>query len=138
MNLNDLLIMKNINPKEVIVMRHRPYEPELRKVLPWLASDKPELYNAYQSAHFERGEKALLKAGYVASFIGHEASNALFVGLYKIRGNKLITYQDFHSMKVNKELMRYGMTGVQDKDSIVFGLIFAVWMCMPFGKGSWS
>ncbi len=28
MNLNALLIGKNIDPREVLVMRHRPYEPE--------------------------------------------------------------------------------------------------------------
>lgn len=116
-NLNDLLKKEGIDPKSVIVMRHRPYEPELRKVLPWLASDKPHIYNAYQSAHFERAERALLRAEYVASFIGHEAGKALFIGLYEIKGNKPITYEEFYKMKDNQELMRHGMTGLQDKDA---------------------
>lgn len=34
LNLNNLLKGKGIDPKKVIVMRHRPYEPELNKVLP--------------------------------------------------------------------------------------------------------
>jgi hypothetical protein len=51
-------------------MRHRPQEPELRKVLPWLAAEKPELFNAYQQTHGERVEKAMLGAKFVASFIG--------------------------------------------------------------------
>jgi hypothetical protein len=38
MNLNDLLLGKAIDPKQVLVLRHRPWEPRLHKVLPWLAA----------------------------------------------------------------------------------------------------
>ena len=41
MNLNDLLRDKSIDPKQVLVFRHRPTESELNNVLPWLASKKP-------------------------------------------------------------------------------------------------
>lgn len=34
MNLNDLLVLNGINPEKVMVFRHRPVEPVLRKVLP--------------------------------------------------------------------------------------------------------
>jgi hypothetical protein len=39
MNLNDLLTAKDIAPREVLVFRHRPSEPELNKVLPWFAAE---------------------------------------------------------------------------------------------------
>lgn len=113
MNLDNLLVNENIDPHEVIVMRHRPYEPELRKVLPWLATEKPDVFNAYQSAHFERAESALKRAKYIASFIGHEAGKALFIGLYKIKGNKPLTYEKFWEVKANRELKTFGMTGFQ-------------------------
>ncbi|MBB4592831.1 hypothetical protein [Xanthomonas cannabis] len=45
--LNDLLEKAGILPGEVMVMRHRPTEAELRAALPWLASEQRELYNAY-------------------------------------------------------------------------------------------
>jgi hypothetical protein len=48
---NDLLGKEGIDPKTVIVMRHRPFERELRKVMPWLAAERPDTYNAYQRAH---------------------------------------------------------------------------------------
>ena len=41
MNLNDLFSGKGIDPKQVLVLRHRPREPELRKVLPWLVAERP-------------------------------------------------------------------------------------------------
>jgi hypothetical protein len=40
-------------------MRHRPKEPKLNKVLPWLAAERPELFNAYQQTQNERAEQAL-------------------------------------------------------------------------------
>ena len=69
MNLNDLLSEKEFDPHEILVFRHRPTEPELNKVFPLLAADKPHLFNAYQQTHGAKVEKAMTKAGYVASFI---------------------------------------------------------------------
>ena len=51
MNLNDLLSEKEFDPHEILVFRHRPTEPELNKVFPLLAADKPDLFNAYQQTH---------------------------------------------------------------------------------------
>jgi len=82
MNLNILLADADIDPRTVLVMRHRPFEPELRKVLPWLAAEKPDVFNAYQQTQGEKLEKAMLGAKHVASFIGHEPGKAVFVGLY--------------------------------------------------------
>jgi hypothetical protein len=48
MNLTDLLRSENFDPKQVFVLRHRPSEPELNKVLPWLAAEKLTCFNAYQ------------------------------------------------------------------------------------------
>ena len=53
MTLNDLLLAKGIDPKQVIVLRHRPSESKLNKVLPWLAAEDPDLFNAYQQTQGE-------------------------------------------------------------------------------------
>src|SRR5687768_9156829 len=95
MTLNDLLRGKGIDPQTVLVMRHRPYEPELNKVLPWLAAEKPDLFNAYQQTQTERAERAMTTAKYVASFIGREGGKAVFVGLFSIGSSKPITLTDF-------------------------------------------
>ena len=75
-------LARRIEPPQVLVFRHRPSEPDLNKVLPLLAADRPDLFNAYQQTHSEKVEKAMKEAGYIASFIGHEPGKALFVGLY--------------------------------------------------------
>ncbi len=124
MDFNDLLLGKNINPEQVIVLRHRPYEPQLNKVLPWLAAIKPDLFNAYQQAQGEKLEKVLHileKTGYVASFIGREAGKALFVGLYAIKGSKPITYDEYWRIAANSELKTFGMVGFQgERQSILW------------------
>ncbi len=48
MTLNDLLTGRGVDPRQVVVMRHRPREPKLNRVMPWLAAEHPEVFNAYQ------------------------------------------------------------------------------------------
>jgi hypothetical protein len=111
MNLNALLIGKNIDPREVLVMRHRPYEPELRRVLPWLAAEKPDVFNAYQQTQGKKVEKAMLAAKQVASFIGHEPGKALFIGLYSIGKSRPLTYKQYWKVPAYIEMKAFGMTG---------------------------
>lgn len=82
MNFNELLVGKGIDPTDVLVLRHRPKEPKLNKVLPWLAAERPELFNAYQQTQHNKVESVLQKVKYVASFIGRQPGKALFIGLY--------------------------------------------------------
>lgn len=110
MDLNELLLGKGIDPHEVLVFRHRP-EPELNKVFPLLAADKPHLFNAYQQTHGRKVEKAMTRAGYVASFIGHKPGKALFVGLYKIGKSKPLTHAQYWRVPAYVELKKLGMKG---------------------------
>jgi len=121
MDLNNLLLSKDINPKHVIVLRHRPREPKLRKVLPWLAVEKPNLFNAYQQTQgikLEKAMKTLTEIGYIASFIGHEPGKALFVGLYSIATSKSLTYEEFWQVPAHIELKKkFDMKGfTEDSD----------------------
>lgn len=120
MNLNDLLLSKGFNPQHVLVLRHRPNEPELNKVLPWLAAEKPEIFNAYQQTQGERVERAmqaLSGTGYVASFIGREPGRALFVGLYSIGGTKPLSREEFWQVPAYAELKELGMRGFAEENN---------------------
>lgn len=114
--LNDVLSKAGIDPGEVLVMRHRPTERELRKVLPWLAAERHSIFNAYQQSHGPIVEKALSRARYLASFIGHEAGNAVFVGLYRVAGARTLTTRDFWNIPENTELRELGSRGPKDRD----------------------
>ena len=122
MNLNDLLVAKNIDPQHVLVLRHTPPEPELNKVLPWLAADKPDVFNAYQQQQTEQVERQMVRAadfddGFVAAFIGHEPGKALFVGLYSVEGSKSITREEYCQIAANVELKSFGMKGFAEDES---------------------
>ena len=116
MTLNDLLYSKDIDPHEerVLVLRHRPWEPQLNKVLPWLAAEKPDVFNAYQEIQNEKVERAMTRGRYVASFIGQEPGKALFVGLYANKGSKTITRRQYWNIPANIELKTFGMTGLSE------------------------
>lgn len=120
MTLNDLLKNQSIDPHRVVVMRHRPQEPGLNKVFPWLAAEKPLLFNAYQQSHSTKVQNALEKLcgeGFLASFIGMIPSEAVFVGLYEIAGAKPVSFEDYWRMPENIELGELGMTGWKKEDS---------------------
>lgn len=120
MNLNDLLDGEGIDPQSVLVFRHRPDAPALNKVLPWLAVEKPEIFNAYQQTQGERVEramKAMIGTGYVASFIGREPGKAVFVGLYSIGESKPLTREEFWRVPEYVELKAFGMRDFADEHS---------------------
>ncbi|WFU46094.1 GIY-YIG nuclease family protein (plasmid) [Bradyrhizobium sp. CB82] len=81
----------------------------MNKVLPLLAADKPELFNAYQQTQGAALEKSMSSASYVASFIGHEPGKALYVGLYKIGKTKPLTVAQFLKVPEKIELIKLGM-----------------------------
>jgi hypothetical protein len=111
-HLNDLLHKHAISPADVLVLRHRPKEPRLRRALPWLAAKRPDLYNAYQQTQSPKVEKAFTQAKYIASFIGVHAGTAAFVGLYVVKSWRAIDFKAFWKISANRELHEsFGMSG---------------------------
>lgn len=118
--LNDLLTKRGIDPKQVIVMRHSLKERELRRVLPWLVHERPELFNAYQQTHSTTAQNAMEKLvgkGYVVSFVGLEAGKAVFAGLYKIASAKELDFKSFWKIPQHTDLKEYGMVGWKKEDA---------------------
>lgn len=116
---NDLLQKRGIDSARVVVLRHRPFERELAKVLPWLAAEKPDLFNAYQQTQgekLERTMRTLEGTGYVASFIGHEAGKALFVGIYEIAAFRPLSREDYWKIPAFTELKSLGMKGFTEDE----------------------
>ncbi|HEV2200338.1 MAG TPA: hypothetical protein VGR73_11010 [Bryobacteraceae bacterium] len=114
-DLNDLLRKAGVDPQQTLVFRHRPFEPELNKVLPWLAAERPKVFNAYQQTQGEKLEKVMKDAAYVASFIGHEPSKAVFVGLYQIGESKPMTRGEYWQVPAYIEMKKFGMRGLTEE-----------------------
>jgi len=62
MNLKDQLVAEKLDPQRVLVLRHRPLEPEFNKVLPWLAAERPDVFNAYQQTQTKQVEVEMARA----------------------------------------------------------------------------
>lgn len=114
MDLNNLIMLKGIDPKNVLVFRHRPQEPSLRRVFNWLIVERPSVFNAYQQAHAPKTESALKQAEYVVSFVGNEAKKAVFVAIYKNNGYSIISKEEFWNKEENNQLRQLGMRGPDD------------------------
>lgn len=122
MNLNNLFQTQNIEPRNVIVLRHRPHEKNLNKVLPWFAAEKPAVFNAYQQAQGEKLQKVIRSMsghGYIASFIGHEPTKAVFIGLYSIGESKPLNFEQYWKIPENIEMKKFGMQGFTEEESRV-------------------
>jgi hypothetical protein len=62
----------------------------------------------YQQTQPPRVEKQMQKASHIASFIGHRAGRALFVGLFENRGNKMTKLADRLCKPEVCDLPKYG------------------------------
>lgn len=110
--LNNLLELNGVDPANTLVLRHVPGETKLRRVFPWIAAEKPEVFNAYQKGHGEKLEKTMAKLarqGTIAAFIGHDPGKALLVGLYDIVGHDTIDYEGFVATPEIQTLFKLGM-----------------------------
>lgn len=115
MELNDLFVKKSIDAEQVLVLRHRPFETRFNRIFPWLAANRPDWFNAYQSTQGEQLERAMQKAQFIASFIGHEPGKALFIGLYEIGSTKPITREEYWNIPAYIEMKALGMEGFTEQ-----------------------
>jgi hypothetical protein len=121
-------------------MRHTPKESKLKKVLPWLAAEKPDVFNAYQQTHGPHVERSMLRSRYVASFIGHQLGKALFIGLYLIEDSRPFSDEDW-SVPANIEMKAFGMKGFprESSRSSILWFDLALRISTPPGRASsWS
>lgn len=129
MTLNELLQNRHIDPRHVLVLRHRPHEPQLRRALPWLAAEKPYLYNAYQQTQtpaLEGAMERLVGTGFLASFIGRTPGSALFVGLYRINKATRFTRAQFFGLPAYREMTAFGWQGLGEGRSSILSFDLAL------------
>ncbi len=139
LTFNELLVRSGIDPAEVLVFRHRPWESKLNRAFDWIVAERPDLFDCYQDSHAPRTEASLLRAKYVASFIRHASDTALFVGLYERLGQQQMTEAEYKMRPKHQELMALGMSGdFSTKDGrgtlFVFNLADTKWHADWRGK----
>lgn len=108
---NCLLDESDIDPASVLVMRHRPWEKALNLAFDTIATERPDLFNCYQSTHGPRAEAALKKAKYLASFVRHDPGTAVFIGLFQVDDFEVRNSEEIEARPLHQELVRLGMSG---------------------------
>lgn len=134
--LNDLLSLSGIAPAETLVARHTPKERALRRLMPWLVAERPDLFAVFQALQAEGFEKAMTRASYMASFLENGAKSAIFAGLYRIEGHRRVTYAEYWAMPENQALQALGMDGIEpgSRDPLLFNLAAIPAMADWIGK----
>ncbi|MFO1004374.1 MAG: GIY-YIG nuclease family protein [Planctomycetaceae bacterium] len=121
MEFGDLLEKAGIEQSTCLVLRHRPQSLELRRQLPWLAAERPDVFNCYQQTQSPRCEGQMRRAKHVASFIGHEPGKAVFVGLYRMHSFRELNHMQFLAIPAVVEERRIsGVSSVPEKRLITW------------------
>lgn len=94
-----------------LFVRHAPQEDALRRVMPWIVVERPDLWLAYQQIQWPSLEKAMTKASYIVSFVGHEPRMAAFANIYRIGKSRRLDLEGYRRHPGNAELERLGMSG---------------------------
>lgn len=110
LDFNALLQLAEVDPGETVIVRHVPVEKSLRRVLPWLVVERPDLWLAYQRIQWRTLEQAMTKAKFIASFIGQEPITATFAGMYRIGEWEVLDLEGYRSFPGNSELEKLGMS----------------------------
>jgi hypothetical protein len=111
LDFNTLLTLVDIDPADTLIVRHVPVEKSLKRLLPWLVVERPDLWLAYQRIQWESLEKAMTRGRTIASFIGQNSGTATFAGMYRIGTWEVLDLAGYRAFPGNSELMALGMSG---------------------------
>lgn len=106
-----LLHAVEIDPADTLIVRHVPIEKALKRVLPCIVVERPDLWLTYQRTQWRTLEKAMTRGRFLASFIGQDPAQATFAGLYHIGKWEALDYAGYRNFPGNAELEDLGMSG---------------------------
>ncbi|WP_171052610.1 GIY-YIG nuclease family protein [Ruegeria sediminis] len=114
MDFKDLLRAHGFDPdarERIVLLRHHPFEPRLARAIPWIITEHPELFEAYQSVP-GRPATAIRRAEFVASFLGLVPGKAHFIGFYRVIGSRALDFATFWQIAENQTLRDMGYEGL--------------------------
>ena len=82
--VNTLLRAEGIDPEDCSVILHVTNLEPLRRMLPWIVGERPELFDAYQSVHNRQAAATLRARSYALSFVPVSRRTMTLAGLYRI------------------------------------------------------
>lgn len=120
LTLSTLLDAAGLDPAKTVVMRHRPFEPSLRRVFSGIARTRPDLMDAYQRTQFSRAEGAMTRADHLVCCIGETSGEALFIGVFDINAYWTVKPKDEYAEPDVQELVQLGLNQLNaERDEII-------------------
>lgn len=106
MEITTLLRGEGLEVNDVAVRFHVSNRPRLDQILPWLADERPDLFDAFQNQHGPQAEAVLKRRRYLCSFVTSHGADYVFAGLYENRGSRFRTMEEFDADPLRIELQR--------------------------------
>ncbi|MFM6829066.1 MAG: GIY-YIG nuclease family protein [Novosphingobium sp.] len=124
LDFRTLLELADFDPAQGLIVRHTPIEKSLKRVLPWLVAERPDLFRAYQQIQWSSLEAAMKRGKYIASFVAQDTGSATFAGIYRIGDWQQLDYAGYRDFPGNRELEALGMSGrtPETADCLAFDL----------------
>jgi hypothetical protein len=104
LTFNDLLSLNGVSPADVTLILHMTTQQPLRDMLPHLAANRRDLFDAYQAVHSDLATGTLRNRPLMASFLPMEGSRLLFEGLYLIAKADLLPTAEIYINAAYTEL----------------------------------
>lgn len=111
LTFNTVLETLGIDPAGTLLVRQTPKEAALRRVLPWIALERSNLYLAYHQVQWPAAERAQAKAERLISFIGHESGKGVLAGAYSVGPSSSLRSADYWDIPEHRALAAHGMAG---------------------------
>ena len=111
LTLNTLLRTVGLEPQGVVLLGHAPAEPAIRRVLPWLVHERPDLFENYQAIQSGMAALTLRRASRLAAFIKPSPDTAIFAGIYNVGPAEELTVEAFWEAPGLIELKTLGYEG---------------------------
>lgn len=84
MRLSQVMRAEGMEPGQATLILHRPKPPHLRRMLPWIAAERPEVFDAYQSVHSRPAQATLRGRPLTLSFVTVAEGRLAFAGAFGV------------------------------------------------------
>jgi len=135
MRLNTLIEEAGLRTSDVCVILHTSQLQPFRRLLRSIVSERPDLFDAYQSLHSDSAQKVLRKRKHCVSFVPYDDGRMVFAGAFQISGFKdLPVAQVYNDPRLDELSANYGAVDTDPKRNIANGGSRTKFKLEPFEK----
>lgn len=118
---NAVLEAEGISPKDVSMILHTTSLQKLRRMLPYLAGERPDLFEAYNSVHSPQATATLINRPLAATFVHTGDRKLLFVGLGEVNSEECSVEEIYADPRFDELEYAFGATDTSPRRHIPTG-----------------